>query len=350
MKIYFRMDFGRYIGLGHLSRCLVLADLFTSKNHTVCFLHHAQEDADPAYVRGHQHEILGAGLDPEAFSPNDYDTWLGNTQEQECHYLSKFVTTPAIWIIDHYGISSVVEEYLKNKGQHVVVIDDLKRTHYADIIIDYSTGSTPEAIHARNTYPGETLSGKEFCIASIRYASSNKESYTAVKKIIVNLGSTTQENILKVCQALDAIFEEVCLKEVQVLHKSGRPQEFRSKKNFHFIASTPSLERMNLEADLVIGSFGVALVERLIQHIPCVNFLVVDNQMDFSRIFQNDDLHRFYGDLRPQSIIKIQEVLRREIQRLNTVITQNPKCTCGIDGQGAFRILDKLETKFGRKN
>ncbi len=350
MKIYFRVDFGRYIGLGHLSRCLVLADLFASKNHDVCFLHHAQEGANAEYFNGHKHEILGEGVDPTEFSSNDYNTWLGHTQDQECLQLSRFVTAPAVWIIDHYGISYVVEEYLKNHGQHVVVLDDLKRTHYADIIIDYSTGSTKEDVQKRNLYSGESLVGKEFCIASMRYAQAKKDSYAKVSKILINLGSTTAENVLKVCLALNGIFEQFNLRQVQVLFKAGRPLEFTSKNDFQFISTTSSLEKMNIETDLVIGSYGVALVERLVQQVPCINFLVVDNQKDFSAIFKNDDLHSFYGDLRPLDMTQIRELIKTELRRLNAKIIQNPKCACGIDGRGAFRILEKVEAKFGRGN
>ncbi|OFZ16582.1 MAG: hypothetical protein A2X86_12360 [Bdellovibrionales bacterium GWA2_49_15] len=353
MNIYFRVDFGKYIGFGHLSRCMVLADLFASKNHNVCFLHHTQEGANPENFHGHKHEILGTGICPTEFSTTNYDTWLGHTQEQECLHLSKFVTTPAIWIIDHYGISSVVEQYLKKHHQHVVVIDDLKRTHYADLIIDYSTASTRQQLQERNLYKGESLSGKDFCIASMRYAQMRKQSYHQVRRILVNLGSTTSEMVLKVCLALDSLFSEFILAEVQVLYKSGRPQEFNSQNQFTFIPTTKALDKMNLEADLVIGSFGVALIERIVQCVPCVNFLVVDNQKDFSTIFNNDNLHSFCGDLRHLNVLQIQALIRHEIQRFNNVVTQNLKCACGIDGQGAFRIVEKLEAKFAaprRKN
>ncbi|MFB2866220.1 UDP-2,4-diacetamido-2,4,6-trideoxy-beta-L-altropyranose hydrolase [Aeromonas sp. MdU4] len=114
-KVAFRLDAGADIGLGHLMRCLAIADRLKTAGAECHFLCHAlPKQLLPMLQRHHHHSLLA--LDDEGPLPDLQPDWL---------------------VFDHYQIDREIEKRLAVHCDQVLVIDDLAdRPHHCQLLLD----------------------------------------------------------------------------------------------------------------------------------------------------------------------------------------------------------------------
>jgi len=120
--IYFRVDGNAQIGLGHVVRCIALAQMLESDFNIefVC------NDIPESFIN--ELDQLGFGF-----------TRIDNEND----FLSKLISGSII-VLDHYAFDSDYQKKIKEKGYKLVCIDDLHdKTFFADLIINHAPGVTP---------------------------------------------------------------------------------------------------------------------------------------------------------------------------------------------------------------
>ncbi|MBW3762564.1 UDP-2,4-diacetamido-2,4,6-trideoxy-beta-L-altropyranose hydrolase [Aeromonas jandaei] len=114
-KVAFRLDAGAEIGLGHLMRCLAIADRLHSAGAECHFLCHDLPAHLLALLRPHHHHPLSV-LDDVGPLPGLQPDWL---------------------VFDHYQIDQRFETQLAVHCGRVLVIDDLAdRPHHGQLLLD----------------------------------------------------------------------------------------------------------------------------------------------------------------------------------------------------------------------
>ena len=114
-KVAFRLDAGAEIGLGHLMRCLAIADRLKTAGAECHFLCHQLPMHLLPLLHSHQHHAL-CGLDDAGPLPILHPEWL---------------------VCDHYQIDRQIEHTLAIHCGQLLVIDDLAdRPHHCQLLLD----------------------------------------------------------------------------------------------------------------------------------------------------------------------------------------------------------------------
>lgn len=129
-RVVIRCDGGTDIGMGHVIRCIALADMI-SKNHTICFA--IQKTSDHVYQT-----LRSAGFD-YVLLPTEKD------YVQDLENLKKEIDSHDVVVLDGYNFRTDYQRGIKVQGNKLVVIDDLHAwRHVADIVINHAGGVSKE--------------------------------------------------------------------------------------------------------------------------------------------------------------------------------------------------------------
>jgi len=138
ISICFRCDFGPQYGLGHLMRCIALAEAFGkySRIQTYCLTN--------SYNEKFQGLLNQSGMQVITFSEKtiglkfELEKYLKNSEE-------------CITIFDHYGVTFQQMNVYKKKYPHLVAIDDLAdRRFHVDLIINHNIDAENLAYQTTN--------------------------------------------------------------------------------------------------------------------------------------------------------------------------------------------------------
>ena len=149
MNIIFRVDSSLIIGLGHLMRCLTLAQALKEKGSDVKFICRKHEGSLIEKVRSSGF----IAYELEAFKETQVDTklvhsnWLGVTQQKDADDCIEILKLDKVdWlIVDHYALDELWQKKLKPYYEKLMVIDDLAdRKHQCDILLDQTFGCQQE--------------------------------------------------------------------------------------------------------------------------------------------------------------------------------------------------------------
>lgn len=319
MNICFLLDVGQTVGFGHFYRCKVLADLCLGQGWNVNFL-----------VTSEGYLEL-----PEPIKSFYQFTFVANEKELFTH-----LNGSKVLFVDHYGKGEDLEEKMGAYVDLVVALDDIGRLHHCDLLIDYYSGLFPDDLLRLNASLGEVLSGKDYALIDARYtANIVRKSFSKINKLLLYLGTVDPSLVSKVLDALK-LNPANSSKEIVVLSSTFPTQEDSFFAHFQVQPFSQNLDLLYQKFDFVIGSAGVAMMERLALKVPGINFVCVDNQKGMINQFKNDALHFFAEDLRGLENIDVRKFLDRAFEAFQA--GDQAQCHCGIDGKGAQRIFDKI--------
>jgi len=121
-RIIFRVDSSLEIGIGHLNRCLNLAEYLRKKNYEVIFICRKLEGNSNYLVKKKFKTI-------EIKNNNNkkIKKWLVVDDKTEISDLKKILSKyrNSIFFIDHYGIDHVVQINIKHLVNKIVTVSDL---------------------------------------------------------------------------------------------------------------------------------------------------------------------------------------------------------------------------------
>ncbi len=178
MRIAFRADAGKHIGLGHVMRCSRLADELKRRGQVPLFLCRAHEGHAIDLLEHRGHEVITLPVNtPHTAS---IDTWLAATQVDDARDTRDALSRVGAidWlIIDHYAINSEWHEAVADSANHSLVIDDLANRHLqADILLNQNLGFE-KADYAPWLRPTSAmLLGPRYALLSREYAQHHSEN------------------------------------------------------------------------------------------------------------------------------------------------------------------------------
>jgi UDP-2,4-diacetamido-2,4,6-trideoxy-beta-L-altropyranose hydrolase len=310
MRACFRVDSSVQIGIGHVMRCLALAQALSQRGAQCSFACRSHPGHSIGMIRDHGFEVheLALGL-RKAASDNAteltmYQGWLGTTwQEDACQLAS--VSSAAPWdllVVDHYALDHHWESAVRPLCHRLMVIDDLaNRLHHCDFLLDQNPGRQAYDYHDLVPSsallwigPGFFLLRSEFSKFQapalkrphkarftnllITYGGIDKDGYT-LKAL-----QTVQQNPLSFAciNNVKIVLGEHCPWKQQVHDLAQQiPLSVQILINCNFMAQLMS------ESDIAFGAGGVAALERAYMHLPSLATAVAANQVPgLSRLYQ----------------------------------------------------------------
>ncbi len=356
-EIVFRVDSSMRIGIGHLMRCLTLADKLRQQGVNSLFICRdlPGQRTDLIAHRGYSLHLLPPAK--TVCNPDiKLDVWLATSWQQDAQECQQvlFSHTPMALIVDHYGLDIQWEQALLRAlpGCPLLVIDDLaNRPHMAHALLDQTldrqaSAYYPHLIPSRcalwlgSTY---TLLRTEFSAPPIRrHIPQDGEPW----RILVSLGGTDPENLtLKILRALHSFAG--CTAKICVVMGKTAPHlasiaEWCQRHELQLVIDCDKMAAQLDWAHVAIGAGGTSASERCARGLPSLLLVMADNQRLVS---ESLTAHGAAINLGP-SVPFPESRLRAELMQLLTSeeIYEHMVACCyqAFDGTGASRVTSAL--------
>lgn len=302
--IAFRVDSSRIIGLGHVMRCLTLANALRERGDHCLFVmrNHEGNAADIVRRQGHDavmlpFDVANLAQDLSNAQPN-HAAWLGAQWDVDARQtLGGINAQPVDWLVtDHYGIDYRWHKALRPQVKNIMVIDDLAdRRHDCDLLLDQTFGRD-SSDYSRLTPQGcKILTGSRNALlrpefAELRPYSLARRKISKVKRILVSMGGTDPQNVtaevlaaLKLSPLPDNCAIDVVLgagaPSIDAVRQVAAEMPWRTSVK----VDTNDMAQLMADADLAVGAAGATSWERCCLGVPTIVIVLAENQQMAAR-------------------------------------------------------------------
>lgn len=340
--IVFRADGNSQIGMGHIMRCLSIADAASGLGEDSVFILSSDDCENTISSRGYEVNVLNS--DYSKMEPGDILPALE-------------VYEPSEVFVDSY---SVTPEYMKdahvkcsNAGCKLIYVDDRGYFPYScDVLLNYNIfgrkekyeelyfGKTAPAFFLGTTYAPLR---KEFQKLSIRAISSVAQN-VLISTGGADMGHLTMDLIEEASSKKNYIFHFV----VGMMNQNREDIKILSNsyENIVIHENVKRMDELMLSCDIAVSAAGSTLYELCATGTPTITYVLADNQIPAAEEFDARGIIKNCGDIREMGNKELAKCLIMEVVRLAEDYDERKRmsefmCTV-VDGKGAERILESV--------
>jgi UDP-2,4-diacetamido-2,4,6-trideoxy-beta-L-altropyranose hydrolase len=356
MRVAVRADASRRIGLGHLKRCLALAQALRAQGAEVAFITRASDVDGAAIVMAAGFTLLPMprlvdGAAEQDDTPPPLADLLGRCWDHDAAdaTCAMHAWQPQVVVVDHYGIEARWHCAVRTAtGACIAVIDDLAdRPLAADLLIDHN----PSPDHAAKyravlRYAAPICGGPAHALLDAAFSAQDRCLIEPVLQSIgVFMGGTDPDNF-------SAFAVRACREHagwtgpIQIATTSAHPAlaVLRSLQGsdpqLDMVVDQPNLAAFHAAHGLQIGAGGGAMWERCMLGTPTIALITAENQR------QSIPLVAAEGAVVPMDAMGQGEVLCRELgARIRRLVDSHAerqalheRALALVDGRGAERV------------
>lgn len=349
--IIFRADGNPDIGLGHIMRCLSIAD--AGQKFDVHSLFIAASDDFKDVIKEHGHEVI--------ILNTDYKNMLSEVNEMD-KLLRMY--RPSALFVDSYQVTSAymyaLWETCKSVNSRLVYIDDVLAFAYpCDILLNYNIYGPDKKDEYKSLYQKkrilcpELLLGTSYVPLRAEFQSlPDRVVKKQAQKILISTGGADPDHI-----AMELAKYIVC--------NDSKFEQF----HFHFIIGAMNDDRFEIEkltamndsiilhcnvqhmqllmsdVDLAISAAGSTLYELCATQTPAVTYILADNQMPGAEKFEENEVLRCVGDIRQLKSSFTEKVLEEAVRLAGDYeerVRIADRQRLVVDGNGAKRIIEAV--------
>jgi len=268
-NILIRCDASKEIGLGHLSRCLVLAKGFRQKNHKVFFA--IRENSLAIQI------IKDKGFEFFLPSSTDYDQWL--QKEVDINNISIFIGD----VRDNLPPRTI--QNFQKKGILCIAVDEPSEYAKECDICFYPPHTKIES----HEYKGKVYQGFEYVILRDQFYKTHKKHYHNKPNLLVMMGGTDTYNLSF------TIIQQLLLKKIDtnislIINKNH--QDFLQLSNIapsvKLHSNIQDMATFLTQIDFAIITFGVSAYELVAMGIPAYHICLDDDHYNASDFFEKN--------------------------------------------------------------
>ena len=332
-----RADGNARIGVGHLMRCLTIAEELAARQggrEDICFVCADGESAGLAEERGFGSRILGTDY-------RDMESELGLWRDMAAGSCN-------VILVDSYYVTDRYLTALRQYGQLVLMDDMGTRPYPVDCVINYNAPASPAAY--RKLYPkGEVrlLIGSRYVPLRRQFLEAAPAPKVDVENVLLTTGGGDVENIA------GAILEKIYREDLAFHLVIGRfnPHFQRMKERerrcanlfvHHDVADMAGLMR---GCDVALTAGGSTVYELAAVGIPFLCFSYAENQEPLTEYIGRNRVAGFAGAWHRDSAKTLEETGRlfEELihDREKRMLYRNRELEL-VDGHGAERIAREL--------
>jgi len=286
LNILFRCDGSVEIGMGHVVRCMALAD-------------HLKEDYDCNIQFAMRRSELGINKVKESYpvlesneQAFDYVDWLSNCINQ---------IKAEVLILDmRDGLSRQELKQIKKKnGIKVVTIDDPEDKRLESDLAFYPPVPQLEKINW-DEFQGELYIGWEYVILRKEFSQLYPKPNNSIPNILVSMGATDEKNMTEfVINSLNPIIEKF---KVTIIVGSGYPYLKNLNKTlekvhfgFELLQNPKNIANIMAQTKFGIISFGQTAYELAALNIPAFYISLSHDHNESSKLFMNENFGQSLG-------------------------------------------------------
>lgn len=311
MIVLIRADATQEIGSGHVMRCAALGMRLMARGAQVHFVCVGVHDRLAAWLRDRG---FGLAVLPAA-DIVDWRADLAATSE-----VARQVGHADLLIVDHYGLERAWESVMRPYARRILVIDDLAdRDHDCDLLLDQNLHEDAESLYKQRVPQGALqFLGPQYALLRAEFDEPRLERARdgCVKRLLVFFGGTDPGNqTIKVIDALRALGYRA--PESTIVLGPAHPcrdavlKSVADLPDVHVLDATDKMSVLIAQADLAIGTCGVAAWERCALGLPCLVVVTAENQREDAEILHRLGAIEYLGDADEVNAENWENALRR---------------------------------------
>ena len=330
--VVFRVDSSSVMGVGHLMRCLTLAQAIRGNGGLCVFLCRD--------LPGNQSDlVIAQGFARHMLHSDSPEEVLGLARDAAADWL----------VVDHYNLEAAWERAACPADTLVAVIDDLAdRPHVCRLLLDQNLGVGQGAYDGLVQPDTRLLLGPQYALlrsdfAQARAASLRRRAQAGGLDLFINFGGADP------CGATAKVL--TCLKEhreqfdkltVVLGGAISNPAPLRAQATAlgaNVITNTPDMAHIMAEADLAIGAAGTTAWERCCLGLPTGLVVVADNQRSGAQALQEAGAAVILADLSAASDLSaLPDFLVQCRQDRDYLVQMSANAAAVVDGRGVERV------------
>jgi len=334
--VFFRADATQSIGVGHVMRCLALAQ-YIAKQGIACHL----LTTNPSHIVVQR--WLDCGFSVHNLGELDVgsvaDSGATLTAINEFGSAAKY--NECILIADHYDFQLDYFRALRTAGFKLGIFDDLAdRPMSADWVINQNPGAEQQFDYTFMA-PTTELLGAQYVV--LRDGIKGEKS-AGGRGLLITMGGADLKNLgLKALQGLLAKGAGFPIHLVCSAPESGYNEAVEFAQNYDHVqvSSLGNIEKLMVHADLALCAGGVTALELAHLGVGSVIVILADNQRAGALALQDAGASRATEDLNC-AVDDAFEIMRDVELRRNMAMSGRTL----IDGKGADRIFKSLVKGF----
>jgi len=360
MKVYIRADASVEIGMGHVMRCLTLANELRGKGAEVSFICRELTGNLVDYVENKGFKVFRlpyaeSQLDNTLRYPQHIQ-WLGADWWTDAEQTAKILANEkdvVDWIVvDHYALDEQWEREVKPYVKKIMVIDDLAdRPHVCHLLLDQNLYEDME--HRYDQLVPDycvKLLGPRYALLRPEFREARKnlrERDGTVRRILIFFGGSDPTN--QTGKALEAIRllnkPEIV---VDVIAGSSNPNKKKLEEtcagmpNVNYYCQVDNMAQLMANADLAIGAGGATTWERCCLGLNSIIISIAENQRAIADEIGKNKLGVYLGGSKEITSDLIRGVIERVVLHPGDNIIIGKRATILVDGKGLPRVADIL--------
>lgn len=321
-RLVVRVDANESVGLGHVMRCIAIAQVWRASGAPVVF----------AMFRG-------ALLVKDRVASERFDL------EELASELAPLPANPRsdVVLIDGYTFDGSLQQRFVNAGVRCVVIDDHARlpAYDADIVVDANVGAREESYRPRMRR-GRALCGLRYALLRREFTAAREASVIGARRLLVTFGGSDSSALTeRVLAEVDPTFDVTIL--VGAANKRSMAiQRAAERFNRHRVVINPqNVAEVMASADLAVSAAGTTCTELAFMGVPAVVVVTADNQQPVAEGFARLGCVDVAGGLNVEGadIARRVEALAVDDARRSAMKARGMEA---VDGRGCERVVDVI--------
>ncbi len=342
-SIFIRLDAGNQFGMGHLSRCLCLAEEFVPDYK----IHLCVKTDDSEKVLNfieHNFRIFSN------LSVNFIDVQISVLNEME---LIRKMTSDlkAFLIVDHYKADIEYQLDLLRLGIKWLQFDSHGFIYfYANFVLHGSPGATHELYNplVKNNET-KLLIGTKYAIVNkkFRVQRTKTKKRHKVEKIFMCFGGGNDKGAAYKC--LNILDSSILNRfEIFLVLSEKNPkiakinQMSKNNNNLHLVINSSELHQIMSDCDLAIISPGTLSYEAASVGLPMLMVTIADNQNINAYGWERIGAGINVGKIEDLTRERINNLINKLIISPDILKAMSENCYNAVDGKGAERIKDEI--------
>ncbi len=351
MNVLMRCDGSPEIGLGHIVRCLALADELHDVHNCRITFAIRKGMLRIAKVGKKKYSVI---ISRETEKNFDYESWLN-----EC---VRKVDAQAIVFDVRDGLTRSVVKELRDKGILIVTIDDPEEKRLEADLAFYPPVPQVKLMDWTG-FTGELYVGWEWVILRkefsndlhVRKSDPSFRIQNSKFKILVTMGGSDPQGMtlkaVKALELLDEDFDVVVIVGAGFQHKkqlndllSGCKHHFDVRKNVQNMAE------LMAQSDLAVASFGVTAYELAAMGVPAIYLCLTEDHAESASVFVDAGMAISLGTFTHVNTEMIATQISNVITNKSLLSELANNARKYIDGQGVARISRLMVERFKAGN
>ena len=342
-KLFIRADATTAIGVGHIMRCIALAQAWQEKGGSVTFLSHCEN------------EVLRRRILREGFGLISVDHPGGGIEDLK-QTISLLENSRKdgdnLWVVlDGYGFGPDYQESIREAGNRLMVIDDYNHLpHYhADVLLNQNLNAD-QLTYSCEQYTRLLLGTRYGLLRSefLNWIDYKREIPEIAHKLLITLGGADPRNqTLKIVRAI----QQLKLKRLETIVLIGPANPHmqalqsvikQSKFPMQLISNPDNMPELMAWADLAISASGSTVIEMLFMGLPALVIILADNQRAVAEGLDEEGAVvnlGWYEDIAATDVTKALLSLAGAADQ-RTEMSQRGREL--VDGKGNDRVLSEL--------